>query len=155
MSVNVANATGEMRKVAGNAPGSKLSGSKPAQGISTAGSPYINLQYPLNVEGDIQQGHYIMFFINKVDPAKVAKWKEYDKELAEYNEFVQNADFDVQEDPPKKPSGGMSRLASAPKGALAVRRPGTVRLKQAISLYMPPSVKTTYPSTYSDTEIGA
>ena len=27
-----------------------------------------SLSYPLNVEGDSQLGHYIMFFINKIDP---------------------------------------------------------------------------------------
>ena len=148
-------AQGELKKVVGNLPGSALGGNKSAFGGSTTEGQSINLQYPLNVENETQQGHYIMFFINKIDPASIEKWKDYDQKVKEYNELLNDDEWDGALDKPKAPPGGTSTLASAPKGALAVRRPGTVRLKQAISLYMPPSVKTTYTSTYSDTEIGA
>ena len=32
-----------------------------------------NLSYPLNVEGDEQQGHYIMFMINAAEQPKIKK----------------------------------------------------------------------------------
>ena len=146
-------ATGGLKKVVGNLPGSALSGSKPAFGMSANMPQSINLQYPLNVEGDIQQGHYIMFFINSTKQAEI---KRHVKALSAYNkDFIRHqkaVDFgaETQIDAPKE-----TTLSSAPVGAMAVRRPASVRLKQAISLYMPPSVKTTYTSTYSDTEIGA
>ena len=57
---------------------------------------------------------------------------------------------ETQIDAPKE-----TTLSSAPVGAMAVKRPASVRLERAKSLYMPPSVKTTYSSLYSDTEIGA
>jgi len=84
-----------------------------------------------------------MFFINATDPVMIKKEKE-----AAHGAVYANPN--IQLNPPKK-----STLLSAPKGALAVSRPATVRLERAISLYMPPSVKTTYSSLYSDTEIGA
>ena len=52
-----------------------------------------NLSYPLNVEGDIQQGHYIMFFINATDPVKVERWKDYDQKMKEYNELMKKEFF--------------------------------------------------------------
>jgi len=144
---------GELKKVMGNLPGSALAGSKPAFGMSANMPQSINLQYPLNVEGDIQQGHYIMFFINSTKQVEI---KRHVKALSAYNkDFIRHqkaVDFgaETQIDAPKE-----TTLSSAPVGAMAVRRPSSVRLERAISLYMPPSVKTTYSSLYSDTEIGA
>jgi hypothetical protein len=126
------------------------SGIKPAFVRTENMRESINLQYPMNVEGDEQQGHYIMFFINKVDSAKVNKYK---KELARHKMAVEYG-AETQADAPISPTG-TSALSSAPKGALAVKRPATVRLEKAISLYMPGSVKATYSSLYADTEIGA
>jgi len=147
---------GELRKVMGNLPGSALGGSKPSVGISSNIGESINLQYPLNVENDIQQGHYIMFFINEIDSGKVKKLKEYKKELARH-EMAVSYGAETQADAPEPPTGttGTSRLASAPKGALAFSRQPTVRVKRAICLYMPPSVKATYKMNYADTEIGS
>ena len=34
-----------------------------------------NLAYPLNVEGDPQQGHYISFYARVTDPAKLKAFK--------------------------------------------------------------------------------
>ena len=80
---------GELKKVVGNLPGSALGGNKSAFGGSTTEGQSINLQYPLNVENETQQGHYIMFFINKIDPASIEKWKDYDQKVKEYNELHQ------------------------------------------------------------------
>ena len=73
---------GQLKKVMGNLPGAALSGSKSAFGGSLTRAPSIHLQYPMNVENDIQQGHYIMFFINSSEPAVIKKAKAA-KEAAE------------------------------------------------------------------------
>ena len=142
-------ATGALKKVMGNLPGSVLGGSKPAFGISANMPKSINLQYPLNVEGDIQQGHYIMFFINSSNPTVIAK----DKESAYYSAMWGGDDpvfgSNTQLNPPK-----VSTYQTAPTGALSIKRPATTRLEKAISLYMPTTVKTEYKMNYTDTEIG-
>ena len=55
-----------LKKVMGNLPGAALSSSKSAFGSSLTRGDSINLQYPMNVENDIPQGHYIMFFVIRV-----------------------------------------------------------------------------------------
>ena len=142
-------ATGGLKKVLGNLPGSALGGGGGAatsfKGISTTQTS-MNLAYPLAVEQDEMEGHYIMFFINSADPAKVKKVKA-DKEAAEFRSGF------LGQDQLDKPTS--STLSSAPKGALAVTRPATVRLSKAISLYMPPAIKVQYQSLYKEEEIGA
>ena len=41
-----------------------------------------NLQYPINVEGDPMQGHYILFMINQADGKNVVKSKKEYSDLA-------------------------------------------------------------------------
>ena len=54
--------------------GGGFSGYKMVQTISK------NLTYPLNVEGDPMQGHYIMFLINTTDSStKVKKSEPFDE----------------------------------------------------------------------------
>ena len=43
-----------------------------------------NLSYPVNVEGDDQEGHYVMFMINETKGAKLGRIKG--KRQAERNE---------------------------------------------------------------------
>ena len=149
--LNAANsaAQGGLKKVLGNLPGSALGngiGAKGVGGISATQSS-MNLAYPLAVETEDQEGHYIMFFINSADPAKVKKVSAGQKAAA----F--EAGYLGEEQQIDRPTA--SRLSSAPKGALAVTRPATVRLAKAISLYMPPAIKVQYKSLYKEEEIGA
>ena len=155
-------AQGALKKVLGNLPGSALSGpgSKSAFGISSNMPQSINLQYPLNVENDIQQGHYIMFFINSSEPAVIKKAKAA-KEAAEIL-AASNAAAEMgggYGGPPAQLDGPgfVSRktaLDSAPKQAVIITRKPTVHMAKAISLYMPPSVKSIYTMGYREAEIG-
>jgi len=122
----------------------------PAQGkFSTT-----NLAYPLNVEGDPQQGHYISFYARVTSPAKLKAFKqakgivaaaaadEYgggkpSPALLEAREVVESA---------KTSNGIKSNSIRLSKGT-------TIRTKTAISLYMPPSVQVSYESKYGDQEI--
>jgi len=74
--------SGGLLKVSGNLPGdfrSKMN--NPTGGPSGALEQKTrfttkNLAYPLNVEGDPQQGHFIMFMINEQNDAKTKKNSE-------------------------------------------------------------------------------
>ena len=61
--------------VKGNLPGRARRGPIPGNtgGIKAPGATPINLSYPLNVEGDEQQGHYIMFMINETESGRIGK----------------------------------------------------------------------------------
>ena len=149
---------GALKKVMGNLPGSALSSSKSAFGGSLTRASSIHLQYPMNVENDIQQGHYIMFFVNTSKAAKVEKDKKaHAAALAEYNDLMKLSAGYYQGDPPKLSASTPSALDSlgSSHGAVITKREATVHMDKAISLYMPPSVKATYSMAYTDTEIGA
>ena len=106
-----------------------------------------HLSYPENVEGDEQQGHYVMFMINEAKQGKVAtvstagqghagnrgstKPKEKQSAFADKNFIDENLN---------QGAGSASTVSSAPSGSLAFKRPPTVKLDRAITLYMPPSV---------------
>lgn len=142
---------GGLKKVMGNLPGTGLGGAKVA-GIKNPGSGSLNLSYPLDVEQNDAQGHYIMFMINTVDAAKVEKSKADRSAAADpfragyLGEDLQSGGID--------PTGKASRYSEAPAGAIAISRPETTKLARAISLYMPPSVKATYSTAYKDEDIG-
>ena len=124
-----------------------------------------NLSYPLNVEGDDQQGHYIMFMINEVTPGKLitnqssdgksifgttpkTKSVENDTSLTGFQEKI-FIDRNINA------GAGKSTLSTAPSAGGLAMRPGTTRMSEAITLYMPPSVKVSYKSNYKNDEIGA
>jgi len=120
-----------------------------------------NLSYPLNVEGDDQQGHYIMFMINEATSAKIKnKIAEKMRAQASIDEFGGGfSDTAAVIDSQLNKGAGKNSVetfSSAPKGTgLHMHRPGTTRMSQAITLYMPPSVKVSYKSNYKDDEISA
>ena len=150
--------TGGLKKVMGNLPGSALRGRSVVSGLPAQGSPTMNLSYPMDVETNSQQGHYIMFMINVTSPALIEKQKHAEL-MAELD--AEDAAFG---DAPQQQLGGVkavdvgdgkSRISSAPRGAIAVKRPPTVRLAKAISLYMPPQVRATYNTSYTEEEIAS
>ena len=121
--------------------------------------PNHNLSYPLNVEGDDQQGHYIMFMINEATPGTVGTRAKKPVTLDEAIPagFAQAKAKKIKfiDDHLNSNAGrDSSTLSSAPKAAGLATRPGTTRMLQAITLYMPPSVKVSYKSNYKDAEIG-
>ena len=142
--------------------------------LTEPASKEINLSYPLDVENDKQQGHYIQFFILQSGQGKLAK--------AENKKLFAN-------DTNKKAAQGMGMKVAATAGAAAAAasvvkfveknvnsnvKPhqsalsqgdprnrilksarNWTKLKQAITLYMPPSVKVEYKTEYNDTPISA
>jgi hypothetical protein len=138
-----------------------------------------NLQYPLNVEGDPMQGHYILFHINEVKQGKIKSskhagnmeniGKSIDSELAgksfqtgELNEFDQaDADIGIADSTNKlarlkKTGSKTSAINSAPVNSMYVQhRPPTKRIQTSIALYMPPNVSVNYTPNYTDVDVGA
>lgn len=137
-----------------------------------------NLQYPLNVESDQQQGHYIIFEIMEQNKAKLAGQKaaqgvmDKGKQLAKQyntknaNHAIANADLLGQES--SLTLGGHARAAVSnayegykagqkmPTGSnsMLVAQNATVAMPVCIALYMPPSVQVSYGANYGETEIG-
>jgi len=119
------------------------------------------LTYPINVDSDPQQGHYIMFMINERIPGKVAKNKNA-KGLSEAQKKViaeQNLAFEDSEDY-EPPIENMLKSTIGSAGgklnrSIVMEKLPTQRLKTTIALYMPPSVSVTYNVKYGDQEIGA
>lgn len=113
-----------------------------------------NLTYPLNVEGDPMQGHYIMFLINTTDQAKVKKSEPFDETLGQ--DVNDPSLFQEDSDAIKATQAGAKpRFKEGGVHNVAVTRPSTVRLERAISLYMPATLQTQYSADYADAEIGA
>ena len=130
-----------------------------------------NYRFPIDVEGPPgtgNQGHYIMFFINKQQGAKInfgAVDKEYEgakniqKELASQKK---SNNSDIIEDNPNVDPGllAAARSTNAARknrelSTTMLERPPTIRMETGIALYMPPSVTVTYGAEYQDTEIGS
>ena len=138
-----------------------------------------NLQYPINVEGDPMQGHYILFMINQADGENVVKSRKSNKMSKIKNDI--SRDLGIKTDVKGgrgsivrtglashgiatssgvidiKDTGGSSgerTLAGAPISSLLAESTTTTRLGTAIALYMPPSIATSYSMEYSDVEVG-
>ena len=140
--------SGGLKRVMGNIPGmsvGKGSDNSAFSGLNNSSST-MNLSYPLNVESDDQQGHYVMFMINSTTQPKISKGGKTGGKPGVEDQDQQGA--------PGAGKRNQERLRSAGKG-IVIKRPPTYRLEKAISLYMPPSVKVNYASKYKDDEIGA
>ena len=159
-----------LRKVAGNLPG--LSQSTGYGGSSTSEqlplTPKGNVQnytFPLDVMADPglgNQGHYMMFYINEQQNAKMKFGTRKNASLPRYASKT-NQNLDTKLDSMFQ---GMTekRFTERGKGSLyqttknrlsvGVERAPTRRLTTAISMYMPASVATGYSTQYTDTEIG-
>jgi len=118
-----------------------------------------NLSYPLNVEGDDQQGHYIMFMINEATSGKIGKGKRASNVTTDDDTGLTGFQGKTFIDTNLNSGAGIAQQATfrgaTEKSGLWMRRPGTTRMSQAITLYMPPSVKVSYKSNYKDEEISA
>ncbi len=127
-----------------------------------------SLQYPLNVESDEQQGHYIIFEIMQQDKSKLASQKaiksvtgQADKAQKELNTKKKN--MTVSPNPPADSGGGgmWSRGKAAFKGkkqsgpnSIQVKQAATTAMDTVIALYMPPSVQVSYGAKWNEQEIG-
>jgi len=157
-------------KVAGNLFGLDATPSRSASpALRTSKTRYTtkNLDYPLGVEGDPQQGHYIIFEIMKKDPGKL-------KAIAEEKTRARKRQIKMKEEGQDKlmyatplttsqanrPLSGYGdtfvtqNSSSGQRTFLKEIKKSTITMKTCIALYMPPSVSVSYGANYNDTEIG-
>ena len=171
-----------LTKVAGNLLGINTSFSGPqlgAQAPRFTPTKYTteSLAYPLDVEEDPRQGHYIFFNINEQNKARIAKQKfisetrhhermidaEYQQHLKKFHEGTKATGFGAFAQLRSKENYDASALDSGSTGtptssrkdssSLQLQNPTTIQLKTAIALYMPPSVQVSYGAEYNDTGI--
>lgn len=147
VATSVASKVSQFAKMGTSAGASPLQALTQQNNFSTTSSK--NLSYPLNVEDDPEQGHYIIFYIYEIDDVKVKKKGDAIVKAARgngtaANRLLQNSD-----------STGMNSQSGRGAGkSLSIKRPPMKRMDQAIALYMPASVKVSYKTNYSDQEIG-
>ena len=129
----------------------------------------VNLAYPLNVESDPQQGHYITFYVRVTSPAKLQAFKKAKANVERIEKNISGVGG------PPGTKGSLDNLSTqqidqynrdksivdsgqAESGvkhnSIVMKSRPTVRLEGAISLYMPPSVQVSYESKYGEQEIG-
>lgn len=141
-----------------------------------------NYQFPLDVESGVEvgnHGHYIMFYINEQENAKLSMSEPEDREgkaktstleqrqkqqiknsdleygfvdEKEYDKFLKSVELIGDNLDGRELEYGAIQNRKYSTASL-VRAP-TRRLKTAIAMYMPPNVQTTYGAQYTDTEIG-
>ena len=140
-------ATGPIKSGLKSLTGGGSGGSSDTRALANTGGGTKNLSYPLNVEGDEQQGHYIMFMINAAEQPKIGKGGAGPGASGPPGRGHQIGA------PPQKNQEAFRRGKGAGQ-SLAAKRPASFRLDTAISLYMPPSVKVAYKLDYGDAQIG-
>ncbi len=127
-----------------------------------------SLQYPLNVENDPQQGHYIIFEILQQNKAKLLSKKNIKdnaKQMlkAQKQNNAKDANLVIEGSGSimdKTKSAGKKFVAAAtPKkhsgpNSLQVARNATTKMPVCIALYMPPSVQVNYGAKYGEADIG-
>ena len=124
------------------------------------------LTYPINVDSDPQQGHYVLFEIEEIDHGKIAKNKnkkgvsdvqrkmelEYGFEVGDFNEFG------AEGTPVLTEATGDANILDSANGrmnrSIVMDRLPTVKHHTTIALYMPPSISVTYNVNYNDKEVG-
>ena len=121
------------------------------------------LAYPINVDSDEQQGHYVLFHINSRSNGKlIAGDKRKDmNEVVIKIEKEQNIDVTSGVDSfselaitaPKIPK--TEGANNAQNRSILLSKLPTTRLEKSIALYMPPNVQVSYEIKYADKEIGA
>jgi hypothetical protein len=118
------------------------------------------LTYPIDVDSNAQQGHYILFEINKRIPGKLAKNKNAEglseaqkKVIAEQNiAFEEEAtEYNIEG---LTPSNTMNDAGGKLNRSIVYSQLPTVRHDTTIALYMPPSIQVSYDVKYGDKEIG-
>ena len=128
-----------------------------SQGNNFSSTTSKNLTYPINVEEDPQQGHYIIFYIYEIDDAKLLK-KVFDTSRAGLAAAT-TGKVQVEKLRRDLKNSDTSPMAmQSGKGAgksLSMKRPPMKKMDQAIALYMPPSVKVQYTTLYTEQDIGA
>jgi len=160
-----------LRKVAGNLPGLNKATSYGGANLSDQLplSPTGNVKnytFPLDVMSDPglgNQGHYMMFYINQQNHAKMHFGGKNNSARPDPTTSATNDNLDMSAIS-KLVGGDLSPgRARAQFGSISarnnavivgMRRAPTTRLATAISMYMPSTVTTGYSTQYTDTKIG-
>ena len=148
--------------------------------VADYGTKYVteNLSFPFNVEGDSQEGHYIIFTVKEQNRARLKAFKprqgasrdDIAKELGivgqaagmlthkERETYIDKAieqrgiENAGQEHLKAFASSSASRVGL--NNSIQMAKNATTDLKATISLYMPASVSVSYSTKYGDQEIG-
>jgi hypothetical protein len=155
-------------------------------GASAGVDSYQTLSFPLDVLSDPNMGnhgHYIQFFINEQNAAKIkfnekssaiqnskTALKQFNMPYAnktigaalreEYTKRIQNRDqnwndFYSETGMASGAADYEKTFALDPKEPFKVKRAPTTRSSTCINMFMPAQVQTTYSANYTDTTIGA
>jgi hypothetical protein len=162
-----------LTRVAGNLPGSSIgigSNNNPNSAAMQQKTRFTtqNITYPLNVEGDPMQGHYIMFMVNEANSATLhaeksgMNTKNVAKRLKQESQAAKTAGEGGRPLPSTVDTHQIEKFnaiqfakrGGSPTHSLSLKKHATTRLDTAISLYMPPSVSVSYGMNYADKEIG-
>ena len=159
----VKTATGNIKSIAGLNPTG--SNSQLGQMSNLMGGTSSNiLSYPLNVDTDEQQGHYVLFHINTRTNGKLLTPKSgknmkaiIDKARADINQEPEDigaaGNPDLSFDGPKIPK--VDAVNKSGNRSIVLSKLPTKKLEKSIALYMPAQVTATYGVNYSDKEIGS
>ena len=117
------------------------------------------LAYPINVDSDEQQGHYVLFHINTRSNGKLISGEK----LKDMNEAVKK--IERERGAPQPPIGPplydgpkipkVEGANNAQNRSILLSKLPTTRLEKSIALYMPPNVQVSYEIKYADKEIGS
>jgi len=112
-----------------------------------------SLSYPLNVDTDNRQGHYILFEINELKKSKLTIDQSLSNPLV--TEFDDSQVFGYDAAAYGKPQAnekeGMSKNTNS---VYKEMYQSSKRLDTTISLYMPPTVQVNYGANYGEEQIG-
>ena len=172
--------TGKWVSVAGQIPQTEAS-AKTAIATKRFRDKYYteNLSFPLNVAGDSQEGHYIIFSILEQNKAKLLTFAPREgpsaAELANDvsghihrpgGTAAQRADIEAAAEKQAAAAAGERAIEGAGKfkttaaskaglnNSIQLAQNATTRLTNTIALYMPASVSVSYASKYGDETIG-
>ena len=130
------------------------------------------LAYPINVDSDEQQGHYILFYIHTRSNGKLLAGDRH----KDMNQAVKKIEIEVGKDPTSAQYSDYGTFRSQKIATHGIAGPNiqkitdrgnttnasillqqlpTVQLKKSIALYMPPNVQVNYEIKYAEQEIGA
>ena len=175
----IAGVAGQAVKAGGNAvrniAGLNKEGNNSALGSTfgaNKGTSSNILTYPINVDSDPQQGHYIMFEILRQDPAKLIssnKKKAVASAIATIEHETRPRDKNGKVLPPTAAEKAQKaataahdlkegkKHSSAKHGgqSMQLSKNATVSIDKLIALYMPPSLSVSYNSKYGPSNISA
>ena len=162
-----------LRKVAGNLPGFNIPNRGGNSSDTIPLAPSRNLKYlsfPLDVTADPglgNQGHYMLFFINNHQNAKIRFGQGNNAVVKPQSPIFDNLDQLNDAFQQVRTSAGANLESRFKKGStfyntqsdyftkVGMKTQPTKNLNAAIAMYMPAQVSTTYGAQYTDTEMGS